>query len=318
MLRFIKSIFIFIPFAVFIYIITICLWGDYAPPIFKRNLIFRRIGSEDYLSRRIYEVSHTKNVDILFLGSSHTYRGFDNRIFKKAGFKTFNLGSSAQTPIQTEVLLKKYLIQLNPRCIILEVSPGVFASDGVESSIDLITNVGVDKSTLDLAIKHNKIKVYNSLIYAFYKSFFYTKIEYNNCINSKCKGHTYINGGFVQKDISFFKNVVYQNITKYDIRSDQLNSFEHIVKIAKMHNIRLILVQSPITHSFYNSFSNNVLFDKTMCDYGEYYNFNHLITLNDSLNFYDNLHLNQNGVEIFNKKLIDFFFVRNRKRAVGV
>ena len=39
--------------------------------------------------------------------------------------------------------------------------------------------------------------------------------------------------------------------------------------------------------------------------YSEYYNFNEILTLNDSLSFYDYDHLNQNGVELFNKKLIE-------------
>ena len=41
-----------------------------------------------------------------------------------------------------------------------------------------------------------------------------------------------------------------------------------------------------------------------MTKYSTYYNFNKIVTLNDSLHFYDSHHLNQNGVEIFNKRLI--------------
>ena len=35
----------------------------------------------------------------------------------------------------------------------------------------------------------------------------------------------------------------------------------------------------------------------------DYYNFNELIKLNDSLDFYDAHHMNQTGVNIFNTKL---------------
>ena len=42
-----------------------------------------------------------------------------------------------------------------------------------------------------------------------------------------------------------------------------------------------------------------------MRQYSEYYNFNEIITLNDTLYFYDSHHLNQDGVNIFNKKLIE-------------
>ena len=79
-----------------------------------------------------------KNVDVLFLGSSHAYRGFDPRIFRKRGYSSFNLGSSAQTPSQTKVWLKRYLKHLNPKIVIYEVYPGTFSSDGIEASLDLV------------------------------------------------------------------------------------------------------------------------------------------------------------------------------------
>ena len=41
-----------------------------------------------------------------------------------------------------------------------------------------------------------------------------------------------------------------------------------------------------------------------MESFGDYTNFNNNSCLNDSLHFYDNNHLNQAGVEIFNKELI--------------
>ena len=80
---------------------------------------------------RLKEVKTVKNVDILFLGSSHTYRGFDTSIFHDCGYSAFNLGSSSQTPIQTLTLANRYLKQLNPKLVVLEVYPGNFTGDGV-------------------------------------------------------------------------------------------------------------------------------------------------------------------------------------------
>jgi hypothetical protein len=42
-----------------------------------------------------------------------------------------------------------------------------------------------------------------------------------------------------------------------------------------------------------------------MNQYADYYNFNEMMSLNDSLHFYDAHHHNQNGVELFNEKLIE-------------
>ena len=73
----------------------------------------------------------------------------------------------------------------------------------------------------------------------------------------------------------------------------------------KSKNIEVILVYAPIPRSNYDRYSNTPYFDTIMESYSEYYNFNEMITLNDSLHFYDVYHLNQNGIEIFNAELIE-------------
>src|SRR5689334_14184152 len=71
-----------------------------------KNLNYR-LGAYGHLFTRVKEIDSVKKVDILFLGSSHSYRGFDPRIFKQYGLTSFNLGSSSQTPIQAKILLEK-------------------------------------------------------------------------------------------------------------------------------------------------------------------------------------------------------------------
>jgi len=103
MKRFIHSLLLFIPCSIVIYILLIILWGDYAPRILEKNLNYK-IGAGGHMYSRLQDIHRTSNIDILILGSSHAYRGYDPRIFNKHGFSMFNLGSSAQSPIQTKVL----------------------------------------------------------------------------------------------------------------------------------------------------------------------------------------------------------------------
>ncbi len=309
--RFIKSVSLFIPFAIVTYILLICIWGDFSPAFLKKNLNYFQASANGYLLLRIQEAKETKDVDILFLGSSHAYRGFDNRIFKNAGFRTFNFGSSAQTPIQTEILLKRYLNGLNPKTIIFEVDPGIFSNDGVESAIDLIANDENDENSIKMAFKLNNIKVYNSLIYSLYRAALHSKPEHAEYI--KYDSDNYIPGGYVERDLAFFKHIDYGNKeNKWNIKTEQLHSLENAIKLIKKHNIKIIFVRTPITHAFYKTFTNDDFFNKTMMSYGEYYNFNELIELDDSLHYSDDLHLNQPGVEIFNKKLIELLFKENK------
>lgn len=147
------------------------VWGSLMPSDLNKNLNYRR-GASGYTYTRLHEVEKYKNVDILFLGSSHTYRGFDPRIFQLYGYSSFNIGTSSQTPLQTEVLLKKYIGHLKPSSVVFEVYPYVFSSDGVESSVDLIANDNIDKNTFLMAAKINNIKTYNTLLYAYVKRLF--------------------------------------------------------------------------------------------------------------------------------------------------
>ena len=105
---------------------------------------YYRIGSAGQMFNRVNDIPNHHGSDVLFIGSSHTYRGFDTRLFEKAGYKSFNLGSSAQTPMQTELLLHRYLDEINPKSIVFEVYHVLFQNDGIESMADLISNDHID------------------------------------------------------------------------------------------------------------------------------------------------------------------------------
>lgn len=310
MKKFLKSLLLFIFFAAFMYLLLLFLWGnDHLPQKIRPNLNYR-IGSYGNMFSRLKEVKNTKNVDILFLGSSHTYRGFDTRIFEQEGLKVFNLGSSSQTPIQTNLLLDRYLDGLNPKMIIYDVYPGTLVSDGVESSVDIIANDKNDFRSIIMALKINNIKTYNTLIYAFIRDIFNLNSSFKESKYNAKRNDTYIKGGYVEKKIKCFKYVEYRQ-TQWNLNKKQLNNFKNIVSKIKKRNIKLILIYAPITSNKYNSYKNNAQIDSIMNNYAEYYNFNEILNLNDSLYFFDSHHLNQNGVDIFNKKIIEILSLKN-------
>jgi hypothetical protein len=123
MRTFIKSIIKFIPFCLTFYILMLIFYGLVSSHLPLRLNFSNKKGGYGYAYSRLEEVKNYSNIDILFIGSSHAYRGFDPRIFEKNGLKTFNLGTSAQTPLQTEILLNRYLEKLNPKMIIYDVYP---------------------------------------------------------------------------------------------------------------------------------------------------------------------------------------------------
>lgn len=261
------------------------------------------LGKFGHTNSRLNEVEKINNIDILFLGSSHTYRGFDPRIFKSHGFTSFNLGSSAQTPIQTQMLLKKYLDKLNPKFIIYEIDPLALTSDGVESSLDIIANTHYnDLYSYEMAIKLNHIKTYNALLYATITN----NLPLNNRFVEPIKrgSDTYIKGGYVEKEIKYYDPVI---IPQSDIiiSKKQLQAFEIVINDIKKRKFPLQLVFAPISKSLYSGYTNMNYFDSLMSTYSQYTNFNKILKLKDTIHFYDADHLNQHGVKLFNEKLLN-------------
>jgi len=307
MKKFVYNFIYFLFFTFLSYIFILLVWGSYTSTSFKPNLNYRK-GDTGHLYTRINEIPKFNNVDILFLGSSHTYRGFDTRVFKEKGFSSFNLGSSAQTPIQTKILVNRYLEELNPKTIIYEIYPYKLSSDGVESSMDIIANDRIDFENFKMALSINNIKTYNTLFFGLiYEKLIGNKFE-EPLENGK---DTYISGGYVEREMSFYKPPTpgKQIERKWDLKKEQLKNVESILEKIQKENIKSILVFAPITKSRYQLYSNNEEFDELMETYAKkydatYYNFNKIINVNDSLHYYDSSHLNQDGVEFFNKALI--------------
>jgi len=164
--------------------------------------------------------------------------------------------------------------------------------------------------SLKMALDLHNIKTYNTLIYGFMRNLLNLNPNYSE--PKQKKGDTYISGGYVQKDIQYFKYVNYPN-TVLHFNDKQFQYFEEILKILRHRKIQHILVYSPITSSKYFSYSNNEYFNDKMSNYGEYYNFNEILSLNDSLFFYDADHLNHDGVKMFNYILLDLLFKKLNK-----
>ena len=209
--KFLKQFLFFMLYAIAAYLALLVLWGEFMPNIIKKNLNYS-LGAYGHMYTRIREAEKTTNIDILFIGSSHAYRGFDTRIAREFGYESFNLGSSAQTPVQTKLLLEKYLDSLRPKMIVYEVYPYTFTNDGVESSLDIIANGWIDYKVLKMAVSLNNIKTYNSLVYGYYRELFNRNKNFKE--NTVIKNDTYIPGGFVEKVMAYNNDTAESEIKK--------------------------------------------------------------------------------------------------------
>ena len=294
---FLKRIAYFFLFILLVYPTYLIILGFLAPVL--PNLNYRQM-SYGHMHTRIQETKNRRDVDILFLGSSQAYRGFDVRKFENS----FNLGSSSQTPIQTELLLNRYLDSLNPKTIVYAVDQSIFSSDGVESSVDIIANDKNDLKSLKMAFNVNHLKTYNTLLFGYVHDLSFRKTSLKE--PPQKEKDTYVAGGYVEREMEYFKSYVNYPPSQWSLDRQQIKAFKNILSMTDTRNIRLILVYVPITTALYQSFTDNELFDTKMKSYGEYHNFNPIVPLDDSLHFYDSHHLNQTGTELFNDYLMEF------------
>ncbi len=316
--KFFRSILAFVFILIPVYVLIVGLVHLYAPDNLRLNIKYKK-GGNGHLYTRLREADTTKNIDILVLGSSHAYRGFDPRVFEKSGYKIFNLGSSSQSHVQTEFLVKKYLHQINPKIVIYEVYLNVMQNDGLESFIDLTSNLKNPLELLGMTFKINSVLAYNTWIAA--STEFLIEGRNTQFIEPlRKKDDMYITGGFIERDNGKIESD--QIIEERHIRPKlrQEHAFGNTLKYLRNNNIEVILVQTPINTSYYQQFINGDYFDKYFEKFvkeelaKQYINFNkYSIGLDNKQHFYDLHHLNQEGVQLFNTEFIEILENSNLK-----
>lgn len=276
---------------------------------FSKNFIELKKGGNGHLWTRLREADTTRNVDVLILGSSLAYRGIDTRAFDEMGIRAFNLGSSSQTPIQTEYLVKKYLHRLNPKYVIWDIHPGSFSNPGLESYVDLLANCSDCEDLDKMMIKLSNLAAFNAYLK---KNFYFSNTNDLFKESIEKKNDKYIYGGYVETNIKWSKNLNSFKPFRINFLPKQKAAFNSILEILEKSNIKTYLVTSPKSKEYYS----NLLNKKEINDYFKsyekrnvvvkYLDFNEIIPkfgLNQEF-FFDEIHLNQLGVDKYNQVLL--------------
>lgn len=260
------------------------------------------LGGYGHTWSRFNEAERYGPVDVLFLGSSHAYRGLDTRIWEAHGIRAFNLGSSRQTPLQSELMLQRHLSSLRPRTVLLEVDPSTFASDGVESGLDVLANGPADTGAWRLAWRLGHLKTWNTLLYTWVRWGIWGRPRLDE---ARTKGmDTYIPGGFVEREVTHNRPRPPGKPEPMPPLPMQLRAFERMQDLVQQAGARLVLVEAPVTRAWRATYVEHDAFAERMRTAGPYLDMFGAVELDDSLHFYDAHHLNQHGVELFNRVLI--------------
>lgn len=286
---------------------TFIEWRD--RPIVER-LIGRSLepGGYGQTLRRFREAGASGEVDILFAGSSHAVRGFDVRPYEAAGLRAMNVGSMAQTPLNSYYVLDDHLARLQPRLLVYELYPEVIGAEAISSAQDLIVNTPATPWLFRMTMALRSPEVLATLV-----ATFWTRLQtpLDDAISRDIPGETYVEGGYLEKADSLKVYPDDDSPVAWILKERQLTYLRRISHMAKVHDVQLVFVTHPLpTEKLENVTGAEAAFEQLAALAQEeqipYLNLNGTLRLSTLDHFYDTHHLNAAGGRIFNDYLLQW------------
>ncbi|MEO1807521.1 MAG: hypothetical protein AAFU33_22090 [Bacteroidota bacterium] len=266
------------------------------PMIYRVSQGLSMKGGDAY--EKFEEFDREGDPKLVIIGSSMARQDYDPRLFEKGGWKAFNLGTSAQSMVQSYELARHYLRGKKGTVLLLDLFPGAFYSDGFESSSDLIQNVSSNWTACRIAWKLQDIRAINML----------TLRLLSRGSDPEFEDKRYVGKGFVERRDSVAKEVDYQlgNLT---FRPAQVRAFQQLLTFCQTEQIEVVMVSHPLPREYdykkikdflaeVQRLASEVQENPLLIDHTQ------VAGLHSRHHFYDHHHLNQAGVEIFNPKVI--------------
>lgn len=279
-------------------------WGDHSALQLITH-VYQSPGGKYHSLRRFREARAKGPVDVVFLGSSHAYRGFDPRLFAAEGLTSMNLGSTAQAPGDSEYVARQYLPALAPRIVVVEVYYGTLASDGLESARDLLVNTPASLSMNELAWSTWDL---GAIGFSTAKTLGFAGDE-SQATQAETPLETYVEGGYVEST-SHRAATSDGPPLEVDIRDDQLLHLEHLTAFVRSTGAAVVWVSHPLPADHLARIPHRApiraRIERAADAVGvSYWDYGDELGLDPLADFYDFHHLNASGVERFDRALLD-------------
>ncbi|MCB0794007.1 MAG: hypothetical protein KDB88_04650 [Flavobacteriales bacterium] len=269
---------------------------DGTPWIYRTNEYFKWKGGISY--QKFQEFDPHRSYDVVFLGSSHAYRGYDPELFGHRGYSAFNLGTSAQSPLNSYFIVKHYLNARNTGLLVFDAYEVAMEIDGMESTMDLSQNISMDRAAVEMALAHRDPRGLNMV----------TLRAMRSSAEPMYSDSNYRQGGAVILADSVKKELHYQVGKPLDLNPVQMNYLRKIFALCTERKIPLVLVNHyfPKASDREKHRAFNDRLQREMAPFGlKYFDLAYDHQLDDRDHFYDHNHLNAAGARIFNAQLID-------------
>ncbi len=279
------------------------------------------------------------SIDMVFLGSSHSYCTFDPLIVDEGlGTNSYQLGMPLQHLDSTCYTLKEVLNYQSPKDVVLEVYWDMLDDDFELTQagylFQVLKNKDLEKEyiknvfPLSEKVKYNiNIFRYQADYFAYRNSRLKERLENNYGVFTpaaakqdgvekyRSKGYTYCNYNMLPDE--FDKTNQFKNTDgkKWEASSSQLKYLNDIIKICSEKNIRLTFVTAPVAnvsldyiknYDFIHNYIQKIADDNDI-KYLDYNIVNKDKTLFSTENFRDDAHLNHSGVEIADNYFIKWY-----------
>ncbi len=295
----------------------------------EQCIAFAVIPGSSYARTQMHEFYEADNIDLVFVGPSYVYRGVDTSITDSlTGLTTFNLGTSAQKPIDSYFMIKEAYRVHNVKYVVLDVSTSFYIESEYTNQntstyiiYDRMENSPVKREYFTSAFSLDEYPT------AFFKSSHYKDNTLSTMISNvkykfsddykeykapSYRNEWYSGKGFVDSIGSYIPNA---EITKVNSTSseDALMWLDKIIKFCKDNNITLIAATSPKTADYIETYTSYddlyKIFSKKFTDAGfKYLDINKSSYFIEYTNddFMDIGHLNGTGAEKYST-MISYF-----------
>ncbi len=279
------------------------------------------------------------SLDMVFIGSSHSYCTFDPEIVDKGlGTNSYQMGMPLQHMDSTYYTLREILNYQKPKTVVVEVywdmMDDEFELTQAGYLFQVMKNSELEKEYIKEVFPLSEKIMYNINIFRYQKDYFAyrnsklkEKIENNYGVSLpaaqrqqgtekyRSKGYTFCDYHMLPNE--FDKTNQFKDLDgkEWEINSTQVKYLEKIVSLCKSSNINVIFVTAPIANvsmgyiKNYDKIHDSIqkIADENNVKYLDY----NIVNRNEKLfthdNFRDDAHLNHSGVEIADKYFVDWF-----------
>lgn len=282
----------------------------------KLTLLFVRKGNGYGTDVLDFYAQKNNSIDIVFLGSSHTYSSFNPYIIEdKTNLNGYDFATQQQPIWITYFYLKELLKYQDPKYVIIDVH--MLVSMNSDYAYEQVNRDAIDKMRFSL----NKISMINKCVKKDERAAYYFNIiKYHsrykelsdNDYDTIFKGRTVNNKGYIAlkyKNRSFNYDEIGINNDIIEIGKKSEVYLDKIISLSKNKNYKLIFVKTPAIYSDVEYSKLNYI-NKYLTDRGE--TFIDFVKKNDELDldykkdFYDSGHLDKEGSEKFSNYFVKY------------